>query len=94
LPRIFCEGHSSEFQLSVNAKANCLGDTRGFVKVFEENGILQGGMIVGPHASELIAEVALAIKQQLKPKDVIDTIHAHPTLPEAFVDALKNLERG
>jgi len=88
-----CEGHSSEFQLSVNAKANCLGDTRGFVKVFEENGILQGAMIVAPHASELIAEVALAIKLKLKPKDVIETIHAHPSLPEAFVDALKNLEK-
>jgi dihydrolipoamide dehydrogenase len=87
-----CEGHSGEFQLSVNAKANCLGDTRGFVKVFEENGILQGAIILAPHASELIGEVALAIKLKLKPKDVIETIHAHPTLPEAFVDALKNLE--
>jgi len=88
-----CEGHSAEFLLSVNAKANCLGDTRGFVKVFEENGILQGTIILGPHASELIGEAALAIKLKLKPKDVIETIHAHPTLPEAFVDALKNLER-
>jgi len=87
-----CEGRSGEFPLSVNAKANCLGDTRGFVKVFEENGILQGTMILGPHASELIGEAALAIKLKLKPKDVIETIHAHPTLPEAFVDALKNLE--
>jgi dihydrolipoamide dehydrogenase len=88
-----CEGHSGEFPLSVNAKANCLGDTRGFVKVFEENGILQGVVILGPHASEIIGEAALAIKLKLKPKDVIDTIHAHPTLPEAFVDALKDLER-
>jgi len=87
-----CEGHSAEFSLSVNAKANCLGDTRGFIKVFEENGILQGAIILGPHASELIGEAALAIKLKLKPKDVIETIHAHPTLPEAFVDALKNLE--
>ena len=88
-----CEGHSSEFPLTANAKANCLGDTKGFVKVFEENGILQGTIIVGPHASEVIGEATLAIKLKLKPKDVIETIHAHPTLPEAFVDALRSFEK-
>jgi len=87
-----CEGNSKEFPMIVNAKANCLGDTRGFIKVFEENGILQGTIIVGAHASEIIAEAALAIKLKLKPKDVIETIHAHPTLPEAFVDALRSLD--
>ena len=87
-----CEGNSKEFPMVVNAKANCLGDTRGFIKVFEENGILQGTIIVGAHASEIIAEATLAIKLKLKPKDVIETIHAHPTLPEAFVDALRSLD--
>ena len=87
-----CEGNSKEFPMVVNAKANCLGDTRGFIKVFEENGILQGTIIVGAHASEIIGEAALAIKLKLKPKDVIETIHAHPTLPEAFVHALRSLD--
>ena len=87
-----CEGNSKEFPMVVNAKANCLGDTRGFIKVFEENGILQGTIIVGAHASEIIGEATLAIKLKLKPKDVIETIHAHPTLPEAFVDALRSLD--
>jgi len=87
-----CEGNSKEFPMVVNAKANCLGDTRGFIKVFEENGILQGTIIVGAHASEIIGEAALAVKLKLKPKDVIETIHAHPTLPEAFVDALRSLD--
>ena len=87
-----CEGNSKEFPMIVNAKANCLGDTRGFIKVFEENGILQGTIIVGAHASEIIGEATLAIKLKLKPKDVIETIHAHPTLPEAFVDALRSLD--
>jgi len=88
-----CEGNSKEFPMIANAKANCLGDTRGFIKVFEENGILQGTIIVGAHASEIIGEATLAIKLKLKPKDVIETIHAHPTLPEAFVDALRSLDR-
>ena len=87
-----CEGNSKEFPMIANAKANCLGDTRGFIKVFEENGILQGTIIVGAHASEIISEATLAIKLKLKPKDVIETIHAHPTLPEAFVDALRSLD--
>jgi len=87
-----CEGNSKEVPMITNAKANCLGDTRGFIKVFEENGILQGTIIVGAHASEIISEATLAIKLKLKPKDVIETIHAHPTLPEAFVDALRSLD--
>ncbi len=86
------EGRSKEFPLVANAKANCLGDTRGFIKVFEENGILQGVIIVGDHASEIIGEATLAVKLKLKPKDVIETVHAHPTLPEAFVDVLRSLD--
>ena len=87
-----CEGNSKEVPMVINAKANCLGDTRGFIKVFEKNGILQGTIIVGAHASEIIGEAALAVKLKLKLKDVIETIHAHPTLPEAFVDALRSLD--
>lgn len=87
-----CEGNSAEFSLVASAKANCLGDTRGFIKVFEKDGIIQGTIIIGPHASEIISEAALAIRLKLKPKDVIDTIHAHPTLPEAFSDALRSIE--
>ena len=87
-----CEGNSKEFPMIANAKANCLGDTRGFIKVFEENGILQGVIIVGAHASEIIGEAALAVRLKLKPKEIIETIHAHPTLPEAFVDALRSLD--
>jgi len=87
-----CEGKSSEFPFVANAKANCLGDTRGFVKVFEKDEALQGTIIVGPHASDLIAEATLAIQMKLKIADLVETIHAHPTLPEAFVDALRNLK--
>jgi dihydrolipoamide dehydrogenase len=87
-----CDGNAKEFPMVVNAKANCLGDTRGFIKVFEENGILQGVIMVGAHASEIIGEATLAVRLKLKPKDIIDTIHAHPTLPEAFVDALRSLD--
>lgn len=85
------EGRSGEFPLAASAKANCLGDTRGLVKVFEKDGILVGAFIVAPHAGEVISEATLAIKMKLKLNDVFDTIHAHPTLPEAFVDAIRDI---
>ena len=72
-------GRSGEFPLAASAKANCLGDTRGLVKVFEKEGRLVGAYIIAPHAGEIIGEAALAIRMKLSPKDVFDTIHAHPT---------------
>jgi dihydrolipoamide dehydrogenase len=71
-----------------------LGDTRGVVKVFEKEGKLVGSYIIGPHAGEIIGEAALAIKLRLAPKDVFDTIHAHPTLPESFAEAVKDIDSG
>ena len=86
-----CSGKSGEFSLRANAKANCLGDTRGFLKVFEKNGICVGTIIIGTRASELIGEAALAIKTQLKIEKFLEIIHAHPTLAEAFTEALKDV---
>ena len=84
-------GRSGDFPLTASAKANCLGETRGFIKVFEKDGIIVGAMIIAAHAGEMIGEAALAIKMRLKIEDVIDTIHAHPTLPESFAEALREL---
>jgi len=84
-------GRSGEFPLAASAKANCLGDTRGFVKVFEKEGRLVGTYIIAPHAGEIISEAALAIKMNLSPKDIFDTIHAHPTLPESFAEAVRDI---
>jgi dihydrolipoamide dehydrogenase len=87
-------GRSGEFPLVASAKANCLGDTRGFVKVFEKETRLVGTYIIAPHAGEIIGEAALAIKMKLTPKDVFDTIHAHPTLPESFAEAVRDINSG
>ena len=48
-------------------------------------------ILLAPHAGEIIGEAALAIKMKLSPKDVFGTIHPHPTLPESFVDALRDI---
>jgi len=86
-------GRSGEFPLAASAKANCLGDTRGVVKVFEREGRIVGTYVIAPHAGEIIGEATLAIKMKLSPKDVFDTIHAHPTLPEAFAEAARDINR-
>jgi len=85
------KGRPGEFPFAASAKANCLGDTRGLAKIFEMNGRIVGCYIIGVHASEIIGEAALAIKMGLGPEDVIDTIHAHPTLPESLVDAARDI---
>jgi len=84
-------GRSGVFPFTASAKANCLGDTRGLIKVYEREGILDGAYIIGAHAGEIIGEAALAINMKLRPSDIFGTIHPHPTLPESFVDALRDI---
>ena len=86
------EGRCGEFPLAASAKANCLGDTKGVFKVFEKDGIIVGALIIAPHAGEIIAEAALATRVRMKPQDIFDTIHAHPTLPESLVDATRDID--
>jgi dihydrolipoamide dehydrogenase len=84
-------GRSGEFPLAASTKANCLGETKGLVKVFEQEGKLIGTYIIAPHAGEIIAEAALAIKMKLNIKDIFNAIHAHPTLPESFAEAVRDI---
>jgi dihydrolipoamide dehydrogenase len=86
------EGKVGEFPLAASAKANCLGDTKGIFKVFEKDGIIVGALIIAPHAGEMIGEVALAVRLQMKSQDISDTIHAHPTLPESLVEAARDID--
>jgi dihydrolipoamide dehydrogenase len=80
----------SESQFAANAKANCLRETRGSLRIFQHNGLIVGASIIGPHAGELIAEATLAIRMGLKVSDMTQTVHAHPTLNEAYVDTAAN----
>jgi dihydrolipoamide dehydrogenase len=76
-----------------NGKALAMGEPEGFVKVIssgKENKII-GVHIMGPHASDLIHEGALAIAHDMNAEDISDTIHAHPTLGEAFSEAVSGL---
>jgi dihydrolipoamide dehydrogenase len=66
-------------------------ESRGFVKVFGEGGIIVGVLIIAPHAGEMIGEAALAVRMKIKIEDVSSTIHPHPTLPESFLEAVKDV---
>ncbi len=80
----------SKFPFSANGRAQAIGETDGLVKVIAhaDTGKLLGMHILGPHADDLIHEGALALKADLTAKDVADMIHAHPTLPEAVLEAM------
>ncbi|MDL5363038.1 dihydrolipoyl dehydrogenase [Halalkalicoccus sp. NIPERK01] len=75
-----------------SGRALTTGHTDGFVRVVAdaESGFVLGGQIVGPEASELIAEVGLAIELGATLEDVAATIHTHPTLSEAVHEAAEN----
>ena len=77
------------FSFQGNGKAMAIGDTAGFVKlVFDsEYGELLGAHIVGPDATELINELALAKALETRWEDIAMTIHAHPTLSEAIMES-------
>ncbi len=78
-----------KFPFTALGKATVLNEREGFVKLVAETatGRLLGGTIVGPKATELIAEVALAVQHKLTLSDVAETIHGHPTLNEAVGEA-------
>jgi len=72
-----------------NAKALLLEEPAGFVKLVgaAESGQLLGAHLIGPGVSELIAELALALRLKAKVRDLAETIHPHPTLSEAIGEA-------
>ena len=79
----------SRFQFAALGRALTAGEPEGFVKVIsnEGDGLVLGVQIVGPEASDLISEVALAIEMGATVEDIALTIHPHPTLPEAIMEA-------
>ncbi len=84
------------FPFAANGKALTYGDTRGFVKVIENrnSGKIIGGAIVGPHATDLIPELTLAIQWGLTAEQIANTIHAHPTTAEAIQEAVLGTAGG
>jgi len=80
------------FPLRAGGRAPTTGHTEGFVRVVadEPTGFVLGGQVVGREASELIAEIGLAVELGATLEDVAATVHTHPTLSEAVMEAAEH----
>ena len=84
-----------KFSMSANGKALILNGGEGLVKIIAgaEYGEILGMHIIGPRATDLIAEGALAIEGEMTLDEIIDTIHSHPTVTETMREAALNAEK-
>lgn len=80
---------ASKFPLAGNGRALSLNATEGFVRLVtnKEDGLIVGAQIAGVGASDVIAEIGLAIEAGMVAEDIALTIHAHPSLAETVMDA-------
>jgi len=88
-------GHETmvgEFPFQSSGRALSTGHVEGFVRVIgdAETGTVLGARIVGPKASELIAEFGLAVEIEATVEDIAETVHTHPTLAESSMEAAEN----
>ncbi|QOV11836.1 dihydrolipoyl dehydrogenase [Viridibacillus arvi] len=83
------EVKTAKFPFAANGRALALNATEGFVKLVarKEDNLLIGAQIVGTGASDIIAEMAVAIEAGMTAEDIALTIHAHPTLGEITMEA-------
>jgi dihydrolipoamide dehydrogenase len=83
------EIRKGSFPFLVNARARCMNDTDGGVKIIADakTDRVLGIHILGPHASDLIAEAAVAMEFGSSAEDIARSAHAHPTLAEAMKEA-------
>ncbi|EZH67101.1 dihydrolipoamide dehydrogenase [Bacillaceae bacterium JMAK1] len=83
------EAKASKFPFQANGRALSLNDSDGFMKLItrKDDGLIIGAQVAGPSASDMIAEIGLAIEAGMTAEDVAMTIHAHPTLGEITMEA-------
>ena len=91
-PQAVERGHevkAGKFPFRASGKALGLGDYDGFVKIVADavSGEILGGHLVGPEVTELLPELVLARQWELTPDEIARTVHAHPTLSEALMEA-------
>ncbi|MFA7543883.1 MAG: dihydrolipoyl dehydrogenase [Candidatus Cloacimonadaceae bacterium] len=92
---IFGEIKIGKFPFSASGKAMAMSATTGFVKTIakKDTGEMVGMHIMGPQAAELIAQGAIMISQNLSARDIHDIVFAHPTLSEAIMESVEDLEQ-
>jgi dihydrolipoamide dehydrogenase len=83
------EYRTGKFQFAANGKALTMGEGQGMVKVLaDKDDVIIGVHIIGPHASDLISEGTMMVKNQMKASEIAGVIHPHPTLGEALIEAV------
>ncbi|HWQ74667.1 MAG TPA: dihydrolipoyl dehydrogenase, partial [Syntrophomonas sp.] len=84
---------TGKFQFAANGKAMTMGETDGLVKVIADaDDVIIGVHILGPHASDLILEGTMMVKQRMQAEAVRGVIHPHPTLGESIAEAVADLK--
>lgn len=86
----------SKFPFSANGKALTMGESRGFIKIIKDidNDKIVGASLIGADASSLISTLTVIIKNNIKDKDIVNTIFAHPTTGEVIHEAALGLSIG
>jgi dihydrolipoamide dehydrogenase len=89
------EARVGKFPMSANGRAKSIDETEGVVKIVGDakTDRLLGVQILGPHASDMIAECVMAMEMAASVEDVARTNHAHPTLPEAVKEAAMAVDK-
>ncbi len=82
-----------KFPFVGNSKATILGNHEGFIKMIadEKDGTVLGIHMIGPLVTELLSEAALGLSLNIAVEEFMETIHAHPTLYEAMLDAANSV---
>ncbi len=87
--------NTGKFQFRANGRAKCMGQIDGFIKLLADKKTdrLIGAHMVGPKASELIAELVMAFEFGASAEDVARSVHAHPTLSEVIKEAAMGVDK-
>ena len=82
----------ASFPYIASGMAQAYGETDGLVKIIadQELGTIYGAVVVGPHATDIIQEIAVAMRNELTVEEIAETIHPHPTFVEAVGEAAEN----
>ncbi len=77
------------FRYGASGMARACGSIDGMVKIIADSelGEIFGGVVIGPHATDVVQEIALAMRNELTVRELAGTIHAHPTFVEAVNEA-------
>ncbi len=86
---------TGRFPFRALGRSHAMGEIAGMVKIITDAATdrIIGSHIIGPHASDLIAEAAAAMKAGLTARELAETIHAHPTLAEAVMEAAEDVHQ-